>query len=91
MDEWTCQRDKEVMKRNCTEQNDGDGGEEEEDEDVAGDGAVGGHVATASDSLQVTSLLPNRHYSPLCSRDGLMVDLVSVPPYLQPLPARHNC
>ncbi|CAL8303185.1 unnamed protein product [Arctogadus glacialis] len=38
MDEWTCQRDNEVMKRNCTEQNDGgdgDGGEEEEDEDVA--------------------------------------------------------
>ena len=36
MDEWTCQRDKEVMKRNCTEQS---------------DGAVGRHVATASDSL----------------------------------------
>ena len=51
MDEWTCQRDNEVMKRNSTEINDDSDGQEEEDEDVGGDDVAGGHVATASDNL----------------------------------------
>lgn len=53
MDEWTCRRDAEDMKRRSTDRNDDSNGEgSEEDKDVGGDNAVDGHATTESNSLR---------------------------------------
>ena len=54
MNQWTCRRENEVMKRNSTYHNDDGGGDRgggEEDEDVGGNDTVGGRVTSARDSL----------------------------------------